>query len=200
MPLRIERQAPSRNAGIRSRRAAAVRARTAASAKARVIRLITPKIASPVAQRRVAALEVTAVVLGDLHVEERARQREVRPSGTLRKSDRRAGQRCQRCAAGCASRQPRRPTPSGDQSGSRSSWSWTPVNVASPAGADSSCRRTGRGVGMRHASGSATQRRSRNERSTALITSCTHAPSSKLPSLAGPSLRISSMKLAIRLA
>jgi hypothetical protein len=49
-------------------------------------------------------------------------------------------------------------------------------------------------------SGIDTQRRWRNERSTALISSCTCAPSSKLPSLSGPSLRISLMKERIRLA
>ena len=49
-------------------------------------------------------------------------------------------------------------------------------------------------------SGSVTHRRSLYDRSTALIVSCTHAPSSKLPSLASSSARISPMKLLIRLA
>src|SRR5262249_47819049 len=51
-----------------------------------------------------------------------------------------------------------------------------------------------------HASGRRTQRRSRNERSTALMTSWTHAPSPKSPSFAASPLRISPMKLLIRLA
>ena len=51
-----------------------------------------------------------------------------------------------------------------------------------------------------YASGSVTHRRSRNESSTALIVSCTHAPSSKLPSLVSSSARISPMKLLTRLA
>src|SRR4029453_17611213 len=50
------------------------------------------------------------------------------------------------------------------------------------------------------ASGRLTHLRSRNDCSTAFTTSCTHAPSSKLPSFSGPSERISVMKLAIRFA
>ena len=64
-------------------------------------------------------------------------------------------------------------------------------------------RRTGRAprqAAGRHSSGSVTHRRSRNDCSTALIVSCTHAPSSKLPSLASSSDRISPMKLLMRLA
>ena len=49
-------------------------------------------------------------------------------------------------------------------------------------------------------SGMETHRRSRNDRSTALISSCTCAPSSKFPSFSGPSLRISVMKELTRLA
>ena len=49
-------------------------------------------------------------------------------------------------------------------------------------------------------SGSRTHRSSWNERSTALIVSCTHAPSSKLPWLRSPPSRISSIKSRIRLA
>ena len=49
-------------------------------------------------------------------------------------------------------------------------------------------------------SGMFTQRRSRNERSTALMSSCTCAPSSKLPSLPSTSPRISEMNEPMRLA
>src|SRR5439155_5228446 len=48
-------------------------------------------------------------------------------------------------------------------------------------------------------SGRSTQRRSWNERSTALIVSCTRAPSSKLPWFRPPPPRISSMKSLTRL-
>ena len=50
------------------------------------------------------------------------------------------------------------------------------------------------------ASGMLTQRRSRNDCSTALINSWTCAPSSKFPSLRGPSSRISVMKELMRFA
>ena len=49
-------------------------------------------------------------------------------------------------------------------------------------------------------SGMETHRRSRNDFSTALINSCTCAPSSKFPSFSGPSLRISVMKELTRFA
>ncbi len=56
------------------------------------------------------------------------------------------------------------------------------------------------GRGVHRGSGRSTQRASWNERSTALMTSCTLAPSSKLPWLRLPPESISSMKSLIRLA
>src|SRR4051812_24465468 len=50
------------------------------------------------------------------------------------------------------------------------------------------------------ASGSSTQRRSRNDSSTALINSCTWAPSSKFPSFTRLSLKSSVMKELTRFA
>ena len=81
-------------------------------------------------QRRVAALEVAALVLGDLHVEERRRQLPIALADVARRLADRfrpphpASVRSARISSSADAR------PSGDQSGSRWSWSWTPVKVA----------------------------------------------------------------------
>ena len=104
-----------------------------------------------------------------------------------------------------------RVTPACDQSGNCVSCACTPVNVAF-TGCDaryccknaSSALRSGTAVAdaQRDAPsiGIVIHLRSRNERSTALINSCTCAPSSKFPSFASSSERISVMNDRTRLA
>ena len=167
-------------------------------------------------QRRVAMNEVAALVLGDLDFEERIGERQVdvvweRNCLTAGRSSRRVGR-----ASACANRVEGSPAedrpkrihlrnrgfqafrrPIGQQMivlvharESRLHGSSTVVVFEKPI--------------ERHdggqASGRLTHLRSRNDCSTAFTTSCTHAPSSKLPSFSGLSERISVMKLAIRLA
>ena len=177
------------------------------------------KIASPVHSAGLPRTPWRTRVLGELNLEKalaRARRR-------ARRHRRATYAGRLPSVGGCASRNARvdvvhlgveRIEAGGDQSGSRSSYvvhaGERRVHRASPvvvleelverrvqpaATIDPStrCRR-------HPTSGIETQRRSRNDSSTALISSCTCAPSSKLPSFSGPSLRISSMNERMRFA
>jgi hypothetical protein len=156
-------------------------------------------------ERRIAVHEVAALVFGERDLERRVREREIdvarerthvcvgHTSGRLELTAERPQ------FIGLRAKGRRRPVGQHAvvlvQSGERGGHRPLPVERLEEAVE----RGAGR-IGRPYASGSVTHRRSRNERSTALIVSCTQAPSSKLPSLNASSARISPMKLLTRFA
>ena len=152
-------------------------------------------------ERGVAAIEAGAFVLGDLDVQEAVCQREVHLLREHLHLCVRYTPRAIEHATQLAHVRDRPVQPF-----------WRPVRKPIVIGMDAGERRRHRPLPVveleepiergprRHASGSATHRRSRYDASTALIVSCTHAPSSKFPSLPEASPRISLMKLLTRLA